>query len=417
MMSTYGLDGDLQQLSYPTNNSVVYKADESMRPKSISFGSEEVQFAYSGNTDKLREITRFSSGNRDSSITMTYDGSLLTGMEQLHNPNSLEPEVTLQYKHNNDFMATGMSGVIFGRPLTMPVTYNTMGEVESYGLLKYTSPAKRQNKVTHEKMSCITSENTLGLIETKDCVFNNKKIYSLKLERSGQNRITKKTVQVGDDVATYEYAYDADGQLIETKKNGQAVESYSYNQNGNRVQWTSPSSSGSKVSTAFYTTDDQLKRVESNGVKTSYLFDANGFVRKRGSQTLHYNLRGELMSAKLNDQTVRYRYDAFGRRIEMKTSIGNRITRDIRYVYAGTYGASRPTHIMVNGDDLLTLYYDKQGHLMAMDTPSGMRYIMTDMVGTPVAMFGSYGNLLRKVSRGDLVNRLYKVCFLAYCIW
>ena len=400
-ISTFGLDGELVATSFPTNTSVASVTDESMRPFSISFGSEEVRFTYHGNTAQVARATRFLDKNKDSEIILVHNGGLVTNLDMLYEANNLEPEVKLEYGHNNDFLTTKVSGEIFGKPVSIPVSYSGRGEPSSYGLFKYSHPTKRQFKHTHGSMECSLTYSTTALLQSKECHFNSKKVYSLNVIRDATNRIVRKNIQVGEKVTGFEYSYDIDGQLIQTKKEGNIKEAYTYDQNGNRVQWTSPTASGSKVNTAEYGNDDQLKFVQSSGIKDRYTYDLNGFLKNRGPQTLHYNLRGELAVVEMSGKKVRYRYDAFGRRIEMKTFEGSTLIRDVKYVYSDSFGSAKPSHIVLNEAIVYTLYYDRHGHLAAMGTPSEMYYVMTDMVGTPVAVYGSFGVLDMEVRTKD----------------
>ena len=78
----------------------------------------------------------------------------------------------------------------------------------------------------------------------------------------------------GGAPATFAYAYDANGQLVEVRKNGAVVDSYAYDANGNRTHRLV----GGEEEVATFDVQDRLVM---RGT-VAYEYDAAGFMTKRG---------------------------------------------------------------------------------------------------------------------------------------
>ena len=59
--------------------------------------------------------------------------------------------------------------------------------------------------------------------------------YSYNLTRDNSGRITQRVENIGGEAITWDYSYDSLGKLVEVKKNTAVVESYGYDENGNRL--------------------------------------------------------------------------------------------------------------------------------------------------------------------------------------
>lgn len=96
--------------------------------------------------------------------------------------------------------------------------------------------------------------------------------FGYDLEYSSVGQITGKTEQRPDGgIASYEYDYDNRDRLVEVIKNGEVVEAYAYDANGNRIQQTS-TEAGVQAKSASHSAGDQLQSLGN----TTYNYDANG---------------------------------------------------------------------------------------------------------------------------------------------
>lgn len=103
--------------------------------------------------------------------------------------------------------------------------------------------------------------------------------------RDALGRLTQKTETIGGVTDVYNYAYDTAGQLTDVTKNSNSVESYGYDDNGNRISATV----GGGSVTATYDDQDRL---------TQY-----------GTATYAYNGAGDLLTKTSGAQTTTYQYD------------------------------------------------------------------------------------------------------------
>jgi RHS repeat-associated protein len=143
--------------------------------------------------------------------------------------------------------------------------------------------------------------------------------HSTLAPRDNLGRITQKVETVGGVTRTDDYQYDTRGQLLNVARNGDLVSVYDYDDNGNRLSLTNPSTSS--VTLGSY--DDQ-DRVLAYG-SFEYSFNPNGDLTTKLSTTTNeettydYDVRGALLSVVLpDDTTLEYVTDASGRRIAKK---------------------------------------------------------------------------------------------------
>ncbi|MDG4554467.1 MAG: RHS repeat-associated core domain-containing protein [Candidatus Competibacter sp.] len=114
-------------------------------------------------------------------------------------------------------------------------------------------------------------------------------LLNIAYTRDKLGRITQKVETVsGGAAVTYDYGYDAIGQLIEVKQNGATVANYVYDANGNRLSKTA---GGSTVTGAY---------------------DAQDRMLTYGNATYTYTANGELKTKVVGGQTTAYDYDALG---------------------------------------------------------------------------------------------------------
>ena len=125
--------------------------------------------------------------------------------------------------------------------------------------------------------------------------------------------------------------YDVLGRLVEVKRNGLIVETYTYDVQGNREKETN-TMKGVVDKDYSHSLEDQIITSGSD----VYRFDVDGFLRekKQGSSVTqyHYSSMGELLEVTKPDGTVvGYDHDPFGRRISKR--VNGRIVE--KYLWAG----------------------------------------------------------------------------------
>jgi RHS repeat-associated protein len=198
-----------------------------------------------------------------------------------------------------------------------------------------------------------------------------KQIYQFQLVYDELSRIVQKRETVAGKVRVYDYTYDADGQLIEVKKDGEVVESYKYDLNGNRTEWEL----GEKKHSASYDSQDRLKEVDG----TPYEFDADGFLMQRGDMTLKYSATGELLEVSWPDgKSIKYAYDSMNRRVARTDEKGTQ-----EYLYGNLDSPFQVTGVRKSSGDLDVYHYDESGLLVAMQRDASWYYVVTDQLGSP----------------------------------
>lgn len=141
---------------------------------------------------------------------------------------------------------------------------------------------------------------------------------------------------------------------------------------------------------------DQRDRITHLG-ELQYGVDDDGFLRQRANDLFDYNSNGLLTRVfnRVTERTMWYRYDGLGRRVATKSSQGEQL----QFFYADLSHPTRVSHLYNHSSNLITsLYYDLQGHLIAMELSSGEEYyVACDSVGSPRAVFSSKGRLVKEI--------------------
>jgi RHS repeat-associated protein len=205
----------------------------------------------------------------------------------------------------------------------------------------------------------------------------------------GQEQYTldalRRRTSLTDFTGTHTFTHDAVDQLtgaVHSAASGLPVESFAYDSVGNRTSWT-----GSPSSTVSYGAGDQL---QSDGTYV-YTYDAEGRVitrtnRATGGTTRYvWNGAGQLASVTAENGAVStYRYDGFGRRVEVNDDGTVR-----RFVYSGWNlnseydGTNTLLTTYVTGTDMNSVYemvrggtpyyplFDAAGSVIALTDPTG----------------------------------------------
>ncbi|MBI5604530.1 MAG: hypothetical protein HY879_14380 [Deltaproteobacteria bacterium] len=226
-------------------------------------------------------------------------------------------------------------------------------------------------------------------------------LYGYTLTRDLGGRITQKVETLGGATDTHDYTYDANGRLTEVKRNGLAVEAYSYDANGNRIQETN-AFKGFTDRPYTFSTEDHLITAGPD----TYQFDPDGFLIQKttpsGTMTTSYSSRGELLSATLpGGTTATYDHDPMGRRIAKR--VNGMITE--KYLWANII-----TLLAVyDGNDNLLMRFNYADSRMpvSMTYNGSTYYFFYDQVGSLKAVSDSAGNILKRIdydSFGSIIN-------------
>ncbi|MBZ4192710.1 MAG: hypothetical protein LAE24_00155, partial [Candidatus Contendobacter sp.] len=216
-----------------------------------------LDYGYAGSL--LNSVTW--SGGISGSVAFGYDTDFRVKQVTVNGANPVA------YQYDADSLLTQAGDLAFTRNAQNGLlTGTTLGSVsDSYGYNGFGEPTAYTARYS--------SANLLNLAYTRDAL----------------GRITRKVETVsGGAAVTFDYGYDAIGQLIEVKRNGAAFASYGYDANGNRLSKTA----GGSTVTGTYDAQDRL---------LSY-----------GTATYTYTANGELKTKVVGGQTTTYDYDALG---------------------------------------------------------------------------------------------------------
>ncbi len=215
--------------------------------------------------------------------------------------------------------------------------------------------------------------------------------YRVDREYDDLGRISRRTETIAAATTTFDYRYDAVGQLVEVKRDGVTVEAYAYDAVGNRIGMTN-TLTGQTLTAADYHYDADNKLLQA-GV-TTFAYDADGRLttetRSGAVTSWHYNTDGTLAGLDLPDgRQITYLHDSRGRRIA-------RAVNGVR------------THAWLYGDGLMPLAeYDGTGGLRTTFlyggrwTPvafirGGVTYhIVTDHLGSPRLVVNGTGTVVK----------------------
>jgi RHS repeat-associated protein len=308
--------------------------DAAGRLSLLTMPTGTVQYEYYDNTvcvgcapGSLKRLT----GPGSSIIDLTYDGSLLKSTQWSGPVNK-----TISWTHDPSFRTSTETVAPGGSTITYAYDNDDLVTCASRGLC--TPPSNDALKLTYDPANGLLTQtviggltetftyNDKGELATHTASFSGNPVYSgtfhsTAAPRDNLGRITQKVETVNGVTRTDDYQYDTRGRLLNVARNGDLVSVYDYDDNGNRLSLTNPSTSS--VTMGSY--DDQ-DRVMAYG-SYQYTFNQNGdLISKTNTATseettYEYDARGSLLSVVLPDDTlIEYVVDGQGRRIGKKVN-------------------------------------------------------------------------------------------------
>jgi RHS repeat-associated protein len=204
----------------------------------------------------------------------------------------------------------------------------------------------------------------------------------------------EKQETVAGKTQTHHYTYDTDGQLIIVHRDGELVENYVYDANGNRTEWQL----GTEQHTASYDAQDRL--IELDG--TPYKFDVDGFLIQRGNMTLDYSTTGELLEVSWPDKpAIQYAYDSMNRRVARTDEKGTE-----QYLYGNLDHPFQVTAVRDRSGNLSVYEYDEFGSMFAIERSGSLYYVATDQLGSPRVVAHLNGEALKILEYNSFGHQL-----------
>ncbi|XP_039427734.1 teneurin-1 isoform X2 [Corvus cornix cornix] len=385
-------DGRLLQTLYPgTGRRVLYKYTKQSRLSEILYDTTQVTFTYEESSGVIKTIHLMHDGFI-CTIRYRQTGPLI-GRQIFRFSEEGLVNARFDYSYNN-FRVTSMQAMINETPLPIDLYryVDVSGRTEQFG--KFSVINYDLNQVittTVMKHTKIFSANG-QVIEVQYEILKSI-AYWMTIQYDNMGRMVICDIRVGVDanITRYFYEYDADGQLQTVSVNDKTQWRYSYDLNGN-INLLSHGNSA-RLTPLRYDLRDRITRLG----EIQYKMDEDGFLRQRGNEIFEYNSNGLLNKAynKVSGWTVQYCYDGLGRRVASKSSLG----QHLQFFYADLSNPIRITHLYNHtSSEITSLYYDLQGHLIAMELSSGEEYyVACDNTGTPLAVFSSRGQVIKEI--------------------
>ncbi|XP_029439692.1 teneurin-2 [Rhinatrema bivittatum] len=376
-----------------TGRQVFYKYGKLSKLSEIVYDSTAVTFGYDETTGVLKMVN-LQSGGFSCTIRYRKIGPLVD--KQIYRF-SEEGMVNARFDytyHDNSFRVASIKPIISETPLPVELyRYDEIsGKIEHFG--KFGVIYYDINQIITTAVMTLTKHfDTHGRIKEVQYEMFRSLMYWMTVQYDSMGRVTKRELKLGPYANTtkYTYDYDVDGQLQNVAVNDRPTWRYSYDLNGN-LHLLNPGNNA-RLMPLRYDLRDRITRLGD----VQYKIDDDGFLNQRGSDIFEYNSKGLLTRAynKVNGWNVQYRYDGLGRRASYKTNLGHHL----QFFYADLHNPIRVTHVYNHSNsEIISLYYDLQSHLFAMESSSGEEYyIASDNTGTPLAVFSINGLIIKQL--------------------
>ncbi|XP_066570780.1 teneurin-1 [Amia ocellicauda] len=392
VIQDYSRDGRLLQTLYlGTGRRALYRYSKQSRLSEILYDTTLVTFTYDDSSGVVKTIHLMHEGFI---CTIRYrQTGPLVGRQIFRLSEEGLVNARFDYSYNN-FRVTSMQAMINETPLPIDLYryVDVSGRIEQFGKFSVINYDLNQVITTHV-MKHTKIFNANGQVIEVQYEILKSIAYWMTIQYDNMGRTTVCDIRIGVDnnITRYSYEYDADSQLQTVSVNDRPQWRYSYDLNGN-INLLSHGNSA-RLTPLRYDLRDRITRLG----EIQYKMDEDGFLRLRGNDVFEYNSNGLLSRAynKVLEWSVQYRYDGLGRRVASKSSQG----QHLQFFYADLAKPTRVTHMYNHSSSEITsLYYDLQGHLIAMELSSGEEYyVACDNTGTPLAIFSSKGQIVKEI--------------------
>ncbi|XP_019631534.1 PREDICTED: teneurin-3-like isoform X1 [Branchiostoma belcheri] len=386
VMDTFNIDNKLVQRVMPGEKTVSYWYDASSRKTSEAFDATFICFVHQDDDDNVDEIRRYENRRVKSTLLYEYNAHLMTRMLVVYED---DLDAQFSFSYGDRLTLNRIDETVYGRRKVINIEYDEYNELRREGSFRYTHPNPWTEEVTDGTLTCTYIHDGYGRAVEHRCKIANKDVFILTLSYNNRSLVAVQNVDVAGNVTILSYEYDEDEQLVSVRENDILTELYSYDLNGNRVWWVDHFGTNK---TATYDDQDRIQTYDSK----AYNFDDAGFITDYDLEHFEYDSTGQITSTEEEDRyKVLYSYDGLHRRIAVvETTSGE----EERYFYGDPFNPFGVT-ATVQDDQVTKLYYNKQNHVIAMETNDIMRYVMADHLGSPIAIIDTSGNTVKHVKR------------------
>jgi RHS repeat-associated protein len=301
----YNLSKQLKQILLPDDQAIDYNYDNSGRPVEVITPNGKIGYVFNDTTNNLMGII----ANAES-INYQYNGALLTDVRW---SGTINGNIGIVYNNLFQIVNRNING-----EYSLNYSYDKDGLLTGIGSLSLVRDSQngRLSGTELGKISDIYDYDDLGYISSYSVNFNGNEIYrSSNTEIDDLGHIVSRTETVDGETVSYQYAYDALGQLREVYHNSALYSVYDYDPNGNRLSYKGPH--GTTV--GFYDNQDRMLSYGDN----TYQYTENGELRSKtngeGTTFYNYDVVGNLLKVDLpTGTTIDYIVDGRNRRIGKK---------------------------------------------------------------------------------------------------
>jgi RHS repeat-associated protein len=377
---TYGYDnvGNLISRTDRNGQTIDYEYDQLNRMTQKSYTSYAATYSY----NSLNRLTQV----RDATGTYQFIYDDLGRLKQTITNYSFLPEktFTVSYEYDAASNRTSLTGPENG---ITTYNYNRLNLIKSL-----TAPERNRFKWSYDAIGRRTNLSRPNSVSTSYSYNSVSRLLSIShvkrkdtidgaaytIDAVG-NRTSRLLLPSGP---TTNYLYDDIYQLVAAIQDSSTIESYTYDEVGNRL-------SSISISPYVYNSSNEL----TSKLGTTYTYDDNGNLQSKsdasGTTNYSWDPENRLTSVSLprSGETVSYQYDPFGRRIYKSSSLGTTI-----FVYDGSNVIEE-----VGADGSLIASYT---HALGIDEPLSVvrgdttNYYLADRLGSVTSLTDSKGNLV-----------------------
>jgi RHS repeat-associated protein len=413
---TYTLHGQIESIVPPEvegSGPITFDYNDDRQLLSVSFpGDEEVLYQYDPQ-GRVQTIELTEGGLTTATHTMSYLVS--DQLDTISGPGAQ----TLSYSYQGDLVVgESWGGVVEGSiAWTYDSAFRMASEMVTGGTtinFSYDDDdlllSAGDFSITRSAGTGLPQTTSLGLVDdawtyngfgevTSNAVTANAvEVYGVNYSYDDLGRMTQKVETIGGVTDTYDYEYDLRGQLFEVQKNSVVVESYSYDDNGNRISATV----NGTPSAATY--DDQDRLLSYGG--TSYSYRPAGQLATRSEPgdivtSYDYDTVGSLRGVTLADATeITYGLDGLGRRVQR--AVDGTITQ--RWLYDGIL----PLAQLDDQGNVVSQFVYIGGNVPVYMVKGGVSYrLVSDPVGSVRLVIDSTnGNIVQRIDYDSFGNVL-----------
>jgi RHS repeat-associated protein len=391
-VTSYDTDRRVNQVTLPGGRTETYSYDNGNRSTGLVYPEAAVVLTYASGdaTQRVSRITRAPVGGGASQATaFSYNGSLVTGTTW-----SGAASGQYTYAYDSNFLLKSMVLNSGADTVTTLLTRDNDGLLTAMGPFTFTrsGPAGDPSQISDGTLTIALGYDLLGRIESRTHSVGGQPKYAVQFTYDTVGRIARKVETIAGTAQTYDYAYDADSQLSEVRREGVVVERYTYDPNRNRLS-RQLGNNASQI--ASY--DDQDRLFQHGAV--AYQFNADGYLTQRGNDTFQYSTTGELLQATVGGQTLTYAYDGLRRRVSRTDAAGT-----TQYLYGNPVEDLQVSNSRDPAGVLTTYYYDDGRRLFALQRGNIRYYVATDHLGSPRVITDATGSLVKVVEYDSFGN-------------